>query len=763
MHPIHVPGFQTGLQRNIKPNVIAEDAFQTLNNAYIEDGQVRRRAGLQFLGRLRRAFTAEALGNTTGATTVFNIFTVLGITETNAELEVGSVVVTVAGPENNVFTDASDGTFTITGAGSGTVTGSYINYVTGDVSVAFSAYAGASAVTVDFAYFPSLPVMGIYQRELTAINDEQTIFFDNTYAYSYNTTDQKFQELASTAATTWTTSGTSDFFWGVNWRGINPQDKLFFATNFISDASNPMRYYNGTTWADFVPAITTTGTPQSLFQAKILLPYYGRLIALNVYEGATADGAASAVNIFNRCTFSQIGDPLATDAWYRDEFGKGGFIDAPINEAIVSARFFKSTLIVFFERSTWQLRYVGEFGIPFLWERIDSDLGCESTFSPIQLEQGVLAVGDKAIIGSTSTSVDRIDEKIKNLVFSIMNTNSGHDRVIGAREFQKELIYWCYGDGQFTRTFPNRVLVFNYNENNWSVFRDNVTFFGLFQDSNAVSWDSLTTYWDDDLTLWDDFDTQSLFPFVVCGNQEGFVHKYNQVTPDERSLSVTAIDRSVTPPRLTVVDHNLEDDEIVYLENMNFVDTATGLTETTDLNTRFFQVHRIDDDTLELFEWDTTVTPNAYVNNFSYIPANGTGTYVGGGTLRLFPVLNIVTKDFNPFQNVARQVKFVKGSFIFDTTEAGAVAVNTFSDVSDSMQGNIDLTQNVVETSVTAGFDAPQSDFAAHAFYASTTGQFVTIQLTWNDTQMNDLDTQNSDFVLNSMSLFFRPGGKMVF
>ena len=79
------------------------------------------------------------------------------------------------------------------------------------------------------------------------------------------------------------------------------------------------------------------------------------------------------------------------------------------------------------------------------------------------------------------------------------------------------------------------------------------------------------------------------------------------------------------------------------------------------------------------------------------------------------------------------------------------------------MLGNADLIQNVVETSVTAGYDAPQSDFGAHAFYAATTGQFITIQLTWDDVLMNDLDTQNSNFALNSMSLFFRPGGKMVF
>ena len=223
-----------------------------------------------------------------------------------------------------ILEDQGDGTFTsITPGNSG-----FINYLTGDITLTHT--GGAVAATVTFSYFPGLPVMGIWVREVVGTNTEETIFFDTTYAYVFN--GSTFDEVTGTPV--W--SGTnSDFFWSTNFRGITPDVRLFFTTNFVVNAANPIRYYDGGTWTDFAPLVDATHT---LFQARILIPYYGRLLALNVWEGTTAGGYAGAVNIPNRCRFSQIGNPLETVvpapvvdlAWRSDIFGRGGFIDAPV-------------------------------------------------------------------------------------------------------------------------------------------------------------------------------------------------------------------------------------------------------------------------------------------------------------------------------------------------------------------------------------------------------------------------------------------------
>ncbi len=47
----------------------------------------------------------------------------------------------------------------------------------------------------------------------------------------------------------------------------------------------------------------------------------------------------------------------------------GGFIDAATDEEIVSAEFIKDRLIVYFERSTWELAYTGNQVYPFTWQK----------------------------------------------------------------------------------------------------------------------------------------------------------------------------------------------------------------------------------------------------------------------------------------------------------------------------------------------------------------------------------------------------------
>src|ERR1700687_1957079 len=297
-----IVGLTKGFQTNVKPAMLPENAWALLENSYTWRERELKREGRQLLGRLRRVLTAQSLGTTPAgppATVTFaNIFTTLGITQLQAEIEAGSLVITVGAPDTATFTDNGNGTFTVTGAG--VAAGSFVNYITGHVVLQFTALVGGAAITANINYFPTLPIMGIVQREVAALNDEQTIWFDEVYAYIWNGTG--FQEFIP--GTVW--NGTnSDFFWAFNYRGVNPQDRLLFVTNDVVTAANPIRYTDGITWTDFAPIIADAPNPQSkLFQCRILIAYYGRLLALNTWEGTTAGGYGGAVNIFNRCRFS---------------------------------------------------------------------------------------------------------------------------------------------------------------------------------------------------------------------------------------------------------------------------------------------------------------------------------------------------------------------------------------------------------------------------------------------------------------------------
>lgn len=806
MQSIVISGYKSGAVKNKKPFLLTDDAFADLTNAYVYREELRKREGLQLIGRYRRVLDAITLKQSDGlamtyttvgvGTQTFNIFTIYSFTgtEPNPQVEPASLVITLdpGGASETILTDAAGtGVLVVTGAAP-IISSATINYTNGTITAVFTASPGALNVTLTVNYYPALPAMGIAVREIAGINAEQTIWFDTKYAYIHD--GANFQEYLLAGGVTW--NGTdSDFFWSTNYRGAEAQQRLFFTTNFVANAGSPMRYTDGTTWTTFRPVVsgtqqteifTTTlasgsaaygagvitnfpiiqgtvvitvsenspgtstaivfrdtrkdGTLQAagsntgtinyttgaislsfvpvlpgaqpwtvtavydqetnfLFTARVLIPYYGRLLALNTYEGTTI---GTAVNIFNRCRFSQTGSPIQQDAWRSDVFGKGGFVDAPVNEEIIAATFYKNTLIVRFERSTWRLQYIGEYGMPFIWERISSDFGSESTFSDVLFDSGVLSVGDKAITGSSGNDVQRIDLDIPDTVYAFKNAENGVKRVHGIRDFKNELVFWCYPDYPTLQTnqyFPNKTLLYNYRNNTFAFFRNNVTCYGNFQYPADITWDRLDIFWDDDIS-WDS-GIQSNYPTIACGNQQGFAHFYGYPDAelavdstidanDQESLAVTNV-TVTTVVTLEVINHNLLTDEVIYLTGLIYLNGAVA--GSTTLNNQIYFVNVVDKDNFQIGKYDV----NSGGLDYGFAVTN-VGTYVGGGVLALFPNMEIITKDFNPAKQAGFNIKTSYIDFLFDTSTSSAINVLMKMNTNANNQGNLLIGNKEVET-----------------------------------------------------------------
>lgn len=771
-----------GLTQDKKPALLSNEAFSELQNAYVFRDRTKKRDGEVPMGRLTRTFTAISLGTSGASPWTFNIFffgtsvrgnitaitnanpgqvtspdhglltgmkvtfsgvggmtqlngntfiitevdannftigvdtTAFGVYTTggmwvnqpNAEIQAGTVIIniaTVATP----FIDQGNGILTNATPGNSGV----INYVTGVITIITTAVAG-SAVTASLGIFPALPVMGILQREIPTIGIDSTIFFDTTFAYQYV---NGFIELVP--GVVWTGSIT-DFFWAANYQGATPNLRYFFVTNDNITAGaalpyDPIRYYNNTTWTDFQPALTAT---TKLYQALILIPYYGRLVALNTWEGTNGGGAAAANNFFARATFSQVGDPTdQTNGWRYDIFGRGGFIDAPTNEAIVSAAFFRNTLIVFFEYSTWQLRYIGEYGIPFIFERISSDFGSVSTYSPVVFDQGVMTVSNRGIIQAAATGVSRLDEQIPEQVFGFQIQNNAPNFVHGIRDYEKELVYWNYletDDSSTTQIFPNSVLVFNYRNNTWAKFRDTITCFGTGEFPFGITWDSLTTLWESSIS-WDNVDDQNYVEYITAGTQQGFINIYQN--PDAattqttnslyaNTMAITAVNFATSPTQFTIPNHNLVNGEIIFITGMLW----TGVDPL--LNNQIYAVTIAntggppatpDANIVTLSVW------NQVTQNYDALTVTSTAVYIGGGRVTLFPKMNIVGKDFNPFQAEGKQFKLSFIDFQMDSNNnfpgINAVTIQLFVNSYLGEQANL-ITSNkeLINSSQNYGF-----------------------------------------------------------
>jgi hypothetical protein len=696
-----------GLTQDKKPAFLANEAFSKLENAYVFRDRTKKRDGEVPIGRLSRVFSNVSIGNSSASPWTFNLYTVLSITpEPNAEIAPGSISISIA-TLATPFIDQGNGILTNATAGNS----GKINYITGSVTLITIVGAG-HATTVAMSYYPALPVMGILKRDIATIGIDSTVFFDTKYAYQYI---NGFVELVP--GTTWTGTNT-DFFLAANYQGATPNLRYFFVTNDnitlgASTPYDPIRYYNNSTWTNLIPLVDSTNR---IWQALIIIPYYGRLLLLNTWEGTGTVGPppipdASVANYFSRCRFSEIGDPTdQTNGWRSDIFGRGGFIDAPTNEAIVSAAFFRNTLIVFFEYSTWQLTYVGQYGLPFIWERISSDFGGVSTYSTVVFDQGVMVISDRGIIQAAANGITRLDEQILEQIFSFEIQNRAPNFVHGVRDFEKELVYWNYldtSDASMNQSYPNTVLVFNYRNNTWAKFRDTITCFGTSQFQFGITWDSLTTFWESNVT-WDNVDDQQYVDYVTLGTQQGFINIYQNpdaATPQgsdflyANTMAITAVDFTPypNPAKITIPSHNLANSEIIYITGTLWSGTDPGL------NNMIYAVTVIDADTVTLSTW------NQVSQNYDAVAISSVATYIGGGRVTLFPKMNIVGKDFNPFQSAGKQFKLSYIDFQMDSNiDSPAIAATTIQLFVNSYLGEqanlISSNQELINSSQGCGF-----------------------------------------------------------
>jgi hypothetical protein len=703
MAKLFIGPYKTGLERDLEPWLLPEEAFPTLEDAYVWRSRVRKKPGVSILGRLHLTPTLpEAKANVaTGAVTYAAVIT-------NTPVSPGTVTIVIGTPAPMTFTDNGNGTLT-----SATVVGNFgvINYESGAFTLTFNPAlpgGGPFAVNVTaYRHLPRLSAMGLSLYENTIVNREDLIAFDEDYSYLYNTGTGIFDVLPDGAGNDQVWSGSnSDFFWSANYYQDTGSNYLFWTTNNVANSivagqtRDGIQIYDGTNWSAQTPL---TQAAVELRGCLILIPYRNRMVALNTLEGAATP--AAAVRFPNRARWSQNGVPYTTtiagfdvNAWREDIIGRGGFIDCPTRQAIVSAEFVKDTLIVFFERSTWELRYTGNELLPFVWFQVNSELGAESTFSSVGFDKGIFAVGDKGIIISDALNVERIDKKIPDEVYNFHNDNTGPARVHGIRDHFLKMVYWCFPNDDPNEIFPDKVLALNYDEGSYAIFNDSFTCFGTWQDATDYTWATLPfaswTSWD---LPWGSPVAQSYFPNIIAGNQKGFVLTLNQGIENSPSMDLadTLVVPAITnasPAVCSVVNHNLKTGQFVKLSNIrgfavNVVAEALGTAAIGEIGFTATLANN------GLIPGILTVTDG--LNNFvdlgdgTLSPAAGiTGTIeYETGTVRLtFPAplgaaLNITaTYSYNILNNEVFYVQRVSANtfsiFTIDATTDGTVPVD---------------------------------------------------------------------------------------
>lgn len=759
----------SGLQTDLRPWQILDDSWAVLKNVYSFRGRIRKRFGSAYTGsgalnlKLSQLYSRLSIPLTGG----------LGVGTINAGAAAGNVpgvkfkvgqmfsigteIFTVYNPTagNNPMYDVDLGTPPVAPATTKT-----FNLATGAYS--FTGVNWPNGTQIYF--YPAEPVMGLTIYENGPILQQPTYAFDTQFAYVYS---GGFWSRSGAGSSLIFHGTDSDFFWVCNYLGATANITSMFVTNFFvnnpngaSAASDDPIWatQDGTTWSKyypyFLPQGAAVGTKNFVQSARIIVQFKNRLLLLNTIENDNSGGGNTGNNkqYAQRCRFSAVTQPFATNAWYepnqQDAAGaKGigaGFIDAATEDQIVSAEFIKDRLIVYFENSTWEIVYTGNQIFPFIWQKINTELGSQSTFSSVPFDTSILTVGNVGIHSCTGANVQRIDEKIPNQIFQIKTANNGIKRVWGIRDYYTETVYWIYGANNTisTQYFPNQVLVYNYRNNSWAINDDTITALGYFEQQNANTWANTFQSWEQLNMTWASGTIQQNFRQVIAGNQQGYIFIISpDITRNASVLQISDMQQAGNIVTITITDHMLNRGDYITIEN------AQGVT-VPDL----------------IYSVNTVVDKN----KITIFAPGFSGTYTGGGTSARVSQIEMNSKQWNPYLNQGQNFSISSIDFCVTRTSSGKITVDyspSSSNVLMAQAGESNQTILGKATLSTAPYDIYPLEATQerlwHPVYLQVSGNFVQIKIYLSLSQITDPKIAFSDFQIEGIVLNLIRSGRL--
>jgi hypothetical protein len=720
--PYLIADFATGIDKRLQPWLSPDDAQQELYDGDVYRGTMSKRTGYRYFATgerggapyresriVHKLVAVPAVEVPNGAILTFTL-------AATAQIARGSVTVNGSNPVVS-RTDNGLGVFT---AGGGVASGT-INYITGAISVTFTvAPVGGSTVTFTYSFMPGNPVMMV-ANFVTASNIRELIVADTRYVNRYNSTTNILEDISPAVAYT---GNKFNFFSWVNYESATSTPRLIFSNN-----KDVIQQYDGASVTDYVynmlttaavPAAVTTLTCALVFQMK------DRLLLLRTTENGTIYG--------RRIRISGTG---ASSDDFRTSATGAGVIDIPDGTWIAGAAFNRDDLIIFTEQATWALKFTGNDTVPFVLNKIDESRGSEATYAAITYLNRTSAASRRGLIISDGYRVDRQDLSIPDFSFDEIDGRVFSLCFAGSVDAERDhyLIYPPQNqtiDSEVSR----RILVTNYDEDNYSIYRLPLSCMGTYVVAFDVIWSDLSIYenWDQFATAygnWNSFAYNSGTPFSVGGGHNGEIW----------TLSVTeSEDNIVRIYNITVIDANTIE---VTTDFNNFVEDYSGKDDTLGADTIFITgvagMVEVND---QQFPIKQVISPNVFRLDLGTspitppLPATSFGAYTSGGTAtRVIPFYSLF-KQFNPF---IEQDKKVRCGWVYMYVNSTGTKLQQKISISNVTQSNPAIVTTVIENGFANG---EQISFSGIAGMVELNNQkaFITV-LTPTTFSLNGIDS----------------------
>ena len=306
----------------------------------------------------------------------------------------------------------------------------------------------------------------------------------------------------------------------------------------------------------------------------------------------------------------------------------------------MSATANKDDLLIFTENSTWILKYTGNDVTPFVLDRIDESRGSQAPFSGITYLNRSTTASTRGLIISDGYRVERADLLLP--FYSIDEIDQENFNLCYAGSVDEDRDHYLIhpSPGQEPPVKSDRILVTNYEEDNYAVYRLPLSCMGNFITQAGETWTDLNIYasWDELSSVynnWDAFAFSQGSPFSLGGGHQGEVWALNIEGSDDNLVQIT----NITYPDAELIEvttqvNNYVVDDYVFFESV---------TDIPDLNNRQYAVNSVTSNTVFRIKRNLEFTTSP--------------VFVSGGQVQRVIPFEFKTKRFNPFTNTDQKVR----------------------------------------------------------------------------------------------------------
>ena len=425
-------------------------------------------------------------------------------------------------------------------------------------------------------------IMGIFEHILPS-GEKRLLAFDQNFAYRYNTATKVFDQLLFAGALAgypgFAMTEKDAYITGTDYPTWDNLGRFVFtSTNITANAGSAVFFYDSfsNTIKDYTSAADNLGyiAPAlgALVKAKYIFFANGRL-----NFGAPFLGT----KYFNQMIlFSGIQDASMKGENYNTP--GAGTIQATTSEDLTGVQVNGQIIILNYYRSSWTLEITQDIFNPYFIRKVPGALGTNANYSSVLWENVVKSLGKTGILGCDGRENLRVDNKIPYFTEDDISQNEFNLSYGGFDRLNNQFI-WSYLDSASPIDTQDRVLVGNYEEDNWAVFKARFTVFGQTDLGLNLTWDDINgtapnpsswATWDTTEEIWDKIGLAEGNQKTLAGDDLGVIYELNQDFDDYYS-NITNITFGASSTTLTIDGSGFLAGDPVVIQ---------GITSTTELN-----------------------------------------------------------------------------------------------------------------------------------------------------------------------------------